>query len=74
VPIGKRLCVLAVFFLGLVLTVTTWAQFGTQVQYFPQLAAGAGSETSFSIHNPGTQSTHSGKRLLTEKPGCSFLL
>jgi|GEM_PF-4785102 len=28
-------------------------QFGSQIQYFSQVAAGAGSVTSFSIHNPG---------------------
>ncbi len=27
--------------------------FGSQIQYFSQVAAGAGSVTSFSIHNPG---------------------
>ena len=31
-----------------------FAQFGVTTQYFPQVAAGGGAVTSFSIHNPGT--------------------
>ena len=29
------------------------AEFGATTQYFPQVAAGAGSVTNFSVHNPG---------------------
>ncbi len=42
------LSLLALFWSG-----SASAQFGVTTQYFPQVAAGGGAVTSFSIHNPG---------------------
>ncbi len=47
--------VLALPFVALLLVCPCAAQFGSQIQYFSQVAAGAGFISDFSIHNPGTQ-------------------
>ncbi len=49
-----RRCVISLSLFAWICSGAVSAQFGVTTQYFPQVAAGGGAVTSFSIHNPGT--------------------
>jgi hypothetical protein len=56
---------------SLLCSVLISAEFGTTTQYFPQVAAGPGAVTSFSIHNPGAV-TATVRLELRSSDGASF--
>jgi hypothetical protein len=51
-PMFRR-SIISLFLVAFLSPVLMAAEFGATTQYFPQVAAGAGSVTNFSVHNPG---------------------